>query len=99
MRKPLAIGEILRVEIEKVAHGGHFIARHEGAVIFIRHGIPGELVEVKITSLEKSFARADVIAVLEASPSRVSAPCRFAGICGGCDFQHLDPLRQRALKS
>ena len=99
MRKPLAIGEILRVEIEKVAHGGHFIARHEGAVIFIRHGIPGELVEVKITSLEKSFARADVIAVLEASPSRVSAPCRFAGICGGCDFQHIDPLRQRALKS
>ena len=98
-RKTLHIGEILRVEIEKVAHGGHFIARHEGAVIFIRHGIPGEIVEVEINGLEKSFARADVIAVIEPSPSRVTPPCHVAGRCGGCDFQHIDVARQRELKS
>ena len=50
-RKSLHIGEIFRVEIEKVAHGGHFIARHEGAVIFVRHGIPGEVVEVEIGAI------------------------------------------------
>ncbi|MEN9411817.1 MAG: hypothetical protein RIQ92_254 [Actinomycetota bacterium] len=98
-RKALQIGEILRVEIEKVAHGGHFIARHEGAVIFVRHAIPGEIVEVEITGLDKSFARADVIAVIEASPERRNAPCRFAGSCGGCDFQHIDIAYQRQLKS
>ena len=98
-RKTLHIGEILRVEIEKVAHGGHFIARYEGAVIFVRHAIPGEIVEVEITGLDKSFARADVVAVIEASPSRRQAPCHFAGSCGGCDFQHIDPQRQRELKS
>jgi tRNA/tmRNA/rRNA uracil-C5-methylase (TrmA/RlmC/RlmD family) len=98
-RKKLQIGEILRVEIEKVAHGGHFIARHEGAVIFVRHGIPGEVVEVEITGLDKSFARGDVIAVLERSPSRVEAPCKYSGSCGGCDFQHVDLARQRQLKS
>lgn len=98
-RKTLQIGEILRVEIEKVAHGGHFIARHEGAVIFVRHAIPGELVEIEITGLDKSFARADVIAVLEPSSARVSAPCSFAGVCGGCDFQHIEIGRQRELKS
>jgi Uma2 family endonuclease len=54
-RKSLRIGEIFTVEIEKVAHGGHFIARHEGVVIFVRHAIPGEIVEVEITALEKSF--------------------------------------------
>jgi tRNA/tmRNA/rRNA uracil-C5-methylase (TrmA/RlmC/RlmD family) len=100
-RKTFEIGQILRVEIEKIAHGGHFIARHEGAVIFVRHAIPGELVEVKITGIEKSLIRGDVIAVIEASPSRVKPPCRFAhaGGCGGCDFQHIDIDRQRALKS
>jgi tRNA/tmRNA/rRNA uracil-C5-methylase (TrmA/RlmC/RlmD family) len=98
-RKTLHIGEILRVEIEKVAHGGHFIARHEGAVIFVRHAIPGEIVEVEITGLDKSFARADVVAVIEASPARRQAPCHLAGSCGGCDFQHIDPARQRELKS
>jgi len=100
-RKTLEIGQILRVEIEKVAHGGHFIARHEGAVIFVRHGIPGEIVEVAITSIEKSLARADVIAVIEPSDDRVTPPCQYARAdgCGGCDFQHIDYARQRKLKS
>lgn len=101
MRKTLEIGEILKVEIEKVAHGGHFIARYEGAVIFIRHGIPGEIVEIKITGIEKSFAKADVIAVVEPSPYRVNPPCKYSGAggCGGCDFQHITPAHQRELKS
>jgi tRNA/tmRNA/rRNA uracil-C5-methylase (TrmA/RlmC/RlmD family) len=98
-RKKLHIGEIFRVEIEKVAHGGHFIARHEGAVIFVRHAIPGEIVEVEITGIEKSFARADVVAVIEASSARQLPPCQYAGRCGGCDFQHINPARQRELKS
>lgn len=98
-RKTLHIGDIFRVEIEKVAHGGHFIARHEGAVIFVRHGIPGEIVEVEITGLEKSFARADVVSVIEPSPSRVQPPCQYAGSCGGCDFQHIEIAHQRDLKS
>ncbi len=97
--KVLREGEILRVEIEKVAHGGHFIARHEGAVIFVRHAIPGEIVEVEITGVEKSFARARVVAVIEASPSRRQPPCHVSLQCGGCDFQHIDPARQRELKS
>jgi tRNA/tmRNA/rRNA uracil-C5-methylase (TrmA/RlmC/RlmD family) len=98
-RKTLQIGEIIRVEIEKVAHGGHFIARYQGAVIFVRHAIPGEIVEVEVTGLGKSFVRGDVVAVIEPSPHRVAAPCKYAGTCGGCDFQHVDIARQRQLKS
>ena len=98
-RKTLHIGEIIRVEIEKVAHGGHFIARHEGAVIFVRHAIPGEVVEIEITGLDKTFARADVVAVIEPAAARRQPPCHLAGRCGGCDFQHIDPKRQRELKS
>ena len=98
-RKTLRIGEIIRVEIEKVAHGGHFIARYEGAVIFVRHAIPGEIVEVEITGIEKSFARADVVAVIEPSSARVIPPCKYSGSCGGCDFQHIDIATQRQLKS
>ncbi len=98
-RKTLQIGEIIRVEIEKVAHGGHFIARYQGAVIFVRHAIPGEIVEVEVTGIEKSFVRGDVVAVIEPSPNRVAAPCKYAGSCGGCDFQHVDIARQRQLKS
>jgi tRNA/tmRNA/rRNA uracil-C5-methylase (TrmA/RlmC/RlmD family) len=100
-RKALSVGEQISVTIEKVAHGGHFIARHEGAVIFVRHAIPGETCTIEITSVGSSFNRADVISVETASPDRVSAPCRYAHRlgCGGCDFQHISSDRQRALKA
>jgi tRNA/tmRNA/rRNA uracil-C5-methylase (TrmA/RlmC/RlmD family) len=99
-RAVLSAGQVIRVTIEKVAHGGHFIARHEGAVIFVRHGLPGELVDVAITSVGSSFNRGDVVAVIEASPDRVQAPCRYANRngCGGCDFQHVEISAQRRLK-
>jgi tRNA/tmRNA/rRNA uracil-C5-methylase (TrmA/RlmC/RlmD family) len=97
----LKIGDLIDVSIEKVAHGGHFIARYNGAVIFVRHAIPGEQCTVEITSTGSSFNRGDVVAISEPSEFRVQPPCQYshrAG-CGGCDFQHIDPAYQRILKS
>ena len=100
-RAELAVGDRFVGTVEKVAHGGHFIVRHLGAVIFVRHGIPGEEVEIEITGTGSSFNRADVVSVIKASPDRVVAPCQFAhrSGCGGCDFQHISLPRQRQLKS
>jgi tRNA/tmRNA/rRNA uracil-C5-methylase (TrmA/RlmC/RlmD family) len=100
-RTTLEVGARIRVSIEKIAHGGHFIARHEGAVIFVRHAIPGEEVLIEITSVGSSFNRGDVVEVFSESSDRVSAPCRYAhrNGCGGCDFQHVSLPRQRQLKA
>lgn len=99
--KSFEVGQHLSVSVEKVAHGGHFIARHEGQVIFVRDAIPGELVEVVITSTGSSFYRADVVKVIRPSQDRVTPPCQYShsGGCGGCDFQHVDIARQRSLKA
>jgi tRNA/tmRNA/rRNA uracil-C5-methylase (TrmA/RlmC/RlmD family) len=97
----LKTGDLVQVTIEKVAHGGHFIARHDGAVIFVRHGIPGENCTIQITSTGSSFNRADVVSVQTPSEFRVEARCSFAhrNGCGGCDFQHISVHHQRKLKS
>jgi tRNA/tmRNA/rRNA uracil-C5-methylase (TrmA/RlmC/RlmD family) len=97
----LKIGDLLELTIEKVAHGGHFIARHDGAVIFVRHAIPGEKCTIEITSTGSSFNRADVVEVSEPSEFRVKPPCKYSHRtgCGGCDFQHITPVHQRILKS
>jgi tRNA/tmRNA/rRNA uracil-C5-methylase (TrmA/RlmC/RlmD family) len=97
----LKIGDRIEVTIEKVAHGGHFIARHYGAVIFVRHAIPGEVCTVELTSIGKTFNRADVVSVKTPSDFRVTAPCAFSRPdgCGGCDFQHISEEYQRTLKS
>ncbi|WP_323098608.1 class I SAM-dependent RNA methyltransferase [Intrasporangium sp. YIM S08009] len=97
------VGARWTLEVGGVAHGGHCVARHEGRVVFVRHALPGERVAAVVTEGRDgdSFVRADAVEVLEASPDRVAAPCRFAGpgLCGGCDFQHVTLEAQRRLKA
>jgi tRNA/tmRNA/rRNA uracil-C5-methylase (TrmA/RlmC/RlmD family) len=95
------VGQRVTVEVERVAHGGHCVARHEGQVLFVRHALPGESVEVEVTSLGRKgrFVRADAVAVLRASPDRRVGPCPVAARCGGCDWQHAIPEASRRLKS
>ncbi|CAB4690979.1 MAG: TRAM domain-containing protein [Actinobacteria bacterium] len=95
----LKVGEVIEVQIGPVAHGGHFVARYNGQVIFVRHGITDELVKIKITSVSSKIAHADVIEVLKPSENRVSPPCKYAGSCGGCDFQHIEINAQQEYKS
>jgi tRNA/tmRNA/rRNA uracil-C5-methylase (TrmA/RlmC/RlmD family) len=95
-------GSEFEVTVGSVAHGGHCVARHEGRVVFVRHGLPGERVVVRVTEdRHRGFCRADAVEVLEASPARVERPCPYSGPgrCGGCDWQHVDPAEQRRLKA
>ena len=96
----LVVGDRVTVEIGGVAHGGHFIARHNGQVIFVRYGITGEKALIEITGTSSKVVRADVVEILEPSPARVEPPCKYAhpGGCGGCDFQYIDLAFQRELK-
>ena len=98
------VGSRLEGVVGPVAHGGHCVLRQEdGPVVFVRHTLPGERVVVQITEGAEGdrFWRGDAVEVLEASPDRVEAPCRFAGpgLCGGCDLQHVRLPAQRALKA
>lgn len=88
------------VRVERPAIGGGVGRLENGRVVFVRHSLPGELVRVAITETTAKFSRGDAIAVLEASPERVEAPCRYAhaGACGGCDLQHASPSAQSSWK-
>lgn len=100
--RPSLVGDEYVVDIGQVAHGGHCVARHEGLVLFVRHSLPGEKVRARVIGGREGdrFLLAETIEVLEASPRRVSPPCRYAGPagCGGCDLQHADVAYQRELK-
>ncbi|WP_394296695.1 class I SAM-dependent RNA methyltransferase [Nocardiopsis potens] len=94
------IGARIELRVEGVAHGGWCVGRDGDLVVFVRHTLPGERVIAQVTERTKRFLRADAVEVLEASPDRVEAPCRFAGPgrCGGCDWQHASLEAQRRMK-
>lgn len=98
--------ELIDLDITGVAHGGVFVARHEGRVVFVPDAIPGERVRVRVTDTSKnSFWRAETIEVLDASPHRRPHVWRQADVDvapdlrpGGADFGHIDLGEQRKLK-
>lgn len=90
--------ERIRLRIDKPVHGGHAIARHEGRVIFVRHGAPGELVTVELTEKKKIW-RGDVVDVHEPHPARVPVRWEHAGPAGvGAELAHLSLPGQREWK-
>lgn len=86
-------GRALRVRIDGPAHGGEFVARHEGRVVFCRGGISGELVDVVIDDDPgRAFCRGTAREVLEPSPERVAPRCPAAAAGAGCcDWSHISP--------
>ncbi|PID51090.1 MAG: tRNA/tmRNA/rRNA uracil-C5-methylase, partial [Propionibacteriales bacterium] len=79
----------IELRLDDWASHGNVVARHESRVVFVRGGLPGELVTAEVTDDSKAhFWRARVVEVLEPSPDRIEPTCPSADSCGGCDFQH-----------
>lgn len=99
-------GDLIDLDVADVAHGGVFVARHEGRVVFVPDAIPGERVRVRLTDTRRaSFWRGDVVDVLDASPHRRPHIWRPADVAtapddrpGGADFGHIALDHQRDLK-
>ncbi|HEY4977405.1 MAG TPA: 23S rRNA (uracil(1939)-C(5))-methyltransferase RlmD [Gaiellaceae bacterium] len=89
MSAPVTKEQELELRIESLAFGGNGVARLEGFVLFVRRGLPGDLVRARVTKVKRSHAEAETIEVLEPGSSRVEAPCPYFGSCGGCRFQDL----------
>jgi tRNA/tmRNA/rRNA uracil-C5-methylase (TrmA/RlmC/RlmD family) len=90
----------VELKIEKVAHGGVFVARPEGKVVFVEDVLPGEIVEAEIIDEKSNFLRATPTKILEASPHRQKHIWEDSERgAGGADFGHIQLEYQRELKS
>jgi 23S rRNA (uracil1939-C5)-methyltransferase len=89
MAAPVRKGEELELRVDSLAYGGSGVSRHDGFVVFVRGGVPGDDVRARITKVKRGFAEGVVTQLLAGSSSRVAAPCRHFGVCGGCRFQDL----------
>jgi 23S rRNA (uracil1939-C5)-methyltransferase len=97
MAKPRR-GETLELTIDDLAFGGEGVGRADGYVVFVRGGLPGDRLRVRLIEARGRFGRATIEDVLQPSPDRVVAPCPYFGQCGGCRLQHLAYPAQLAFK-
>ncbi|MBN2365292.1 MAG: 23S rRNA (uracil(1939)-C(5))-methyltransferase RlmD [Calditrichaeota bacterium] len=91
-------GELLTINIDKLAFGGKGIARVDNRVVFVEGGLPGDRAEVKIQKVKKKHIDARITDVIKPSPLRREAECSHFGQCGGCKWQNLDYRHQVQFK-
>lgn len=78
------------LKIEKLVHGGLGMGRVQGKVAFVPFGLPGEELEIEITTDLKSHSFGEIKNVLVPSPCRMESDCPYFFRCGGCSFRHME---------
>ncbi|HKX29461.1 MAG TPA: class I SAM-dependent RNA methyltransferase [Blastocatellia bacterium] len=95
----VSIGETHEVVIEKIVYGGDGLARIGTQAVFVPYAAVGDHLRVRITELERNYARAVIEEVTWPSPTRRTPPCAHFGVCGGCQLQHLSYPAQLEAKA
>jgi 23S rRNA (uracil1939-C5)-methyltransferase len=89
-------GSIITTEIEKPVAGGRMLARHEGQVVLVWGGIPGEQVRVRVERIGRGVVYAEAMEIVVPSPDR--RPPTADQRCGGSVYAHIAYDRQVSLK-
>jgi len=97
MAKPRR-GDTLELAIDDLAFGGEGVGRVDGYVVFVRGGVPGDRLVVRMIDARGRYGRAVIESVARASAERSEPPCPYFGECGGCRLQHLQYSAQLAFK-
>lgn len=80
---------LTNITITNAGSEGKSIARYEDKVIMVDHAVPGDVVDLRVTSSKKSFSFAKIETIIEPSADRIEPFCSHFGTCGGCKWQHM----------
>ncbi|MBQ7599071.1 MAG: TRAM domain-containing protein, partial [Clostridia bacterium] len=81
-------GARVTLDIVDLTEKGYGVAKAEGAVFFVRNGIPGDRVEAEIEEVRKRYFIANTVGLLQRSQDRIEPACRDCSLCGGCALSH-----------
>jgi len=91
-------GDQVQIAVDRLAYGGRAVGRVNGLVVFVTAAAPGDVVLARVGRVRRSYAEADVEAVVTASPDRAVPRCPHFGPCGGCVWQHIAYPAQASAK-
>ena len=94
----LTKNQVYTAEIVDYTSEGQGVARIEGCAVFVPNAIAGEVCEIRIEKVGKTWAAGKIVKILEKSPHRINRACPVAKLCGGCDFHHMDYEEESRLK-
>ena len=89
----------ITLEITDLNNLGCGVGRYDGAVVFVRGAVSGDVVKAGIIKVNKSYYVARLIEILTPSPYRTDeGVCRAPENCGGCVYRHISYGYELTLK-
>ena len=97
----MKINDTVELNIEKLTYGAEGLARFgdDKFVVFAPQCLPKERIKARIVSVNKSFARAELVEIIEKSPYRIKPLCPLYNACGSCQLGICDYDYSIQLKS
>lgn len=80
----------IELKIDSLAFGGSSVAKNDGAVFFIKFGVPGDIINALITRRKKNYHEGVIENIITPSPHRIEPKCPYFGVCGGCSWQNIN---------
>ncbi len=75
--------------VDAGAKGKSVAKTEDGAVIFLKNAVPGDVVDIKTFKKRKSFYEGEATVFHTLSDRRTTPVCKHFGTCGGCKWQHM----------
>ena len=95
-KKPLPLLE--NITITDFAAEGKALARVDDMVVFVPWAVPGDVCDLQVRRKKHSFMEAEIAALHQPSPLRITPFCQHFGVCGGCKWQQLPYEEQLKMK-
>ena len=87
-----------KITVTGYAAEGKSVARFDGKVYFVEGAVPGDVVDVFISTNKKDWGEGKATNFHEYSKERVEPFCQHFGLCGGCKWQMLPYDKQLLYK-
>lgn len=75
--------------VDAGAKGKSVAKTEDGAVIFLKNAVPGDVVDIQTFKKRKSYFEGEATVFHTLSDRRTEPVCKHFGTCGGCKWQHM----------
>lgn len=90
---------IVTVTVEDINNLGYGVGKYNGKTVFISGAVDGDICQVKIIKVNKSYCVGIIHEMIEPSKHRITPICPHHKSCGGCAYQSISYEHELELKT
>jgi 23S rRNA (uracil1939-C5)-methyltransferase len=90
----LSKGKKVELKIASLVPGGEGVSKDFAIPVFINKVAPGDRLLAEIYDNRRTFAKGQLLQLIEPSEDRIEPPCKLFKVCGGCQWMHINYTAQ-----